>query len=117
MVFHYDDENPQREARHASMLAALQRSGTETEEMVFTESSAAKSIHENISLLDHVLAETADKLIVLDISVFTKRHLLMMLRLLDDADRWDNLLVVYTQPDEYDVSEFIPLSFGLRSFE
>lgn len=117
MCFHYDDENPQREKRHANIVSSLKDRGTEVQELIFTESRAARSIHDNIAQLERVLSDTQDKLIVLDISVFTKRHLLMMLRWLDDANRWDRLIVVYTQPEEYDVSEFIPLSFGLRSFE
>lgn len=30
---------------------------------------------------------------------------------------WDRLTVIYSEPDEYDVSEYIPLSFGLASLQ
>jgi hypothetical protein len=65
--------------------------------------------------LHELLASRKDASIVLDISVFTKRHLLMMLRWLDDESYWDRLTVVYSEPEDYDVSQYIPLSFGLAS--
>lgn len=55
--------------------------------------------------------------IVIDISVFTKRHLLMLLRWCDDMSAWDRLTIVYSEPEDYVVSEFIPLTFGLESLQ
>ena len=54
---------------------------------------------------------------MIDISVFTKRHLLMMLGWLDDSGLWERLYVVYSEPGDYLVSEFVPLSFGLKSLQ
>jgi len=70
-----------------------------------------------MKILSQVLNGHADTSVVLDISVLTKRHLLMMLRWLDDAGYWDRLCLLYTEPEDYDISEFIPLSFGLSSFQ
>jgi hypothetical protein len=67
--------------------------------------------------LKEILASRKNDAIVLDISVFTKRHLLMILRWLDDEGYWDKLCVIYTAPEDYDVSQFIPLSFGIASFQ
>ncbi|MDQ2949849.1 MAG: hypothetical protein M3Y27_28590 [Acidobacteriota bacterium] len=116
-VFHYDDDNPEREQRHQRMIASLGSSGATVQELVFTEASAVKSVHDNMELLRGFLLKANHIPIVLDMSVLTKRHLLMMLRWIDDVGFWDQLFVVYTQPETYEVSEFIPLSFGLRSFE
>lgn len=39
----------------------------------------------------------------------------MMLRWLDDHDLWDRLYITYSEPGDYVVSEYVPLSFGLKS--
>jgi hypothetical protein len=41
----------------------------------------------------------------------------MMLRWLDDEGYWDRLVVVYSSPEDYDVSQYIPLSFGISAFQ
>lgn len=116
ILFHYDDVNQRREFHHAKMVADLKRRGTTTDELQFTEASAVASLRDNMARLRHAVGAEASVPIVLDISVFTKRHLLMMLRWLDDEKLWDHLTVVYSEPEEYDVSRYIPLSFGLASF-
>jgi len=55
--------------------------------------------------------------LVIDISVFTKRHLLMLLRWCDDMSVWGRHTIVYSEPEDYVVSEFIPLTFGLESLQ
>ena len=63
------------------------------------------------------MSRSAGRGVVIDISAFTKRHLLMVLRWFDDLGLWDNLHVVYSEPGDYLVSDYIPLSFGLASFQ
>jgi hypothetical protein len=41
----------------------------------------------------------------------------MTLRWLDDEGCWDRLCVVYSEPDDYDVSQYVPLSFGLSTLQ
>jgi hypothetical protein len=116
ILFHYDDANPKREINHASMEEALKAFGSPTV-LQFTETSPVRSLHDNMEQLHDVLRSQNDASLVLDISVFTKRHLLMMLRWLDDENYWDRLTIVYSEPEDYDVSEYIPLSFGLASVQ
>ena len=117
VIFHYDDVNPKREIRHKAMTDTLHTASVTSTTFQFTESNAVKSLRENMKILKEVLVSRNSDSIVLDISVFTKRHLLMMLRWLDDEGYWDKLCVVYTAPEDYDVSQFIPLSFGIASFQ
>lgn len=117
VIFHYDDVNPKRELRHRAMTSALQALSVSPTDLQFTESNSVKSLHDNMAKLRVILARLGDAAIVLDMSVFTKRHLLMMLRWLDDEGFWDRLCIVYSEPEDYDVSEFIPLSFGLSSLQ
>jgi hypothetical protein len=115
VIFHYNDPNPKREKNHRAMVNDLQALSIEPIEVEFTETNAVKSLHDNMRKLSQILETQEHVSIVFDISVFTRRHLLMMLRWLDDAGYWDRLTIVYSEPANYDVSQFIPLSFGLSS--
>lgn len=113
VLFHYDDENPKREQRHKSLLKAF--GACEPISLQFTEGDPAKSVSDNVAVLDQLLAENASRPLVLDMSVFTKRHLLMTLRWLDDRGCWERLHVIYSEPEDYVVSEHVPLSFGIAA--
>jgi len=115
ILFHYDDENIRREHNHALMEDDLRRISVTPKVLPFTERSAVASLRNNMAQLGVLLESNGPVAIVLDISVFTKRHLLMVLRWLDDAGLWDRLTVVYSEPEDYDVSLYVPLSFGLSS--
>ena len=117
IIFHYDDVNPKRETNHKAMEGDLQTCGIGVRCLPFTETDAVRSLHDNMDELRNLLQHHHNAPVVLDISVFTKRHLLMMLRWLDDGGAWERLILLYTEPDDYDVSAFIPLSFGLSSLE
>ena len=115
VLFHYDDDNPIREHHHAEMELALEDLCIPTVALPFTEGSCVRSMRDNMHALRQLLADHVDAPVVVDISVFTKRHLLLLLRWLDDEGLWDNVVVVYSEPDDYDVADHLPLSFGLAS--
>jgi hypothetical protein len=117
VLFHYDDDNPKREEHHEAMESSLRSIGARVTDLKFTEQNPVISLGKNMSRLRDILGQSDDAAIVLDISVFTKRHLLMMLRWLDDEGIWKRLAIVYTEPEGYQVSRFVPLSFGLASFQ
>ena len=117
VLFHYDDENPIREQNHRRMESAFRKTGCQLTALRFTETDAVASLRDNLQKLREAVDRCDSRAIVIDISVFTKRHLLMMLRWLDDSGLWDRLYVVYSEPDDYLVSEFVPLSFGLKSLQ
>lgn len=117
LLFHYDDDNPRREKNHQFLVSNLRKRGVVTQDLTFTELSASLSLSRNIRFLLSAINDASIENIVIDISVLTKRHLFMMLQWIDDFGFWDRLTIVYTEPEEYDVSEFIPLSFGLRSIQ
>lgn len=117
ILFHYDDPNPGRERNHRHLTAAFQSVAGRVSDLRFTETNPVASLRANMTVLVHAADLDRSGPIVLDISVFTRRHLLMMLRWLDDRDLWDRLVVVYSEPDDYVVSRHIPLSFGLKSLQ
>jgi len=113
VLFHYDDENPKREERHRTLVETLSSASCQLVSLPFAEHDAATSLQKNVQALDAALSNNGESPIVLDISVLTKRHLLMTLRWLDDRSCWDRLWIVYSEPGDYVVSPYIPLSFGL----
>ena len=116
-MFHYDDENPLREENHREMVSDFRKTGQRLTVLEFTETDAVASLRDNLGELRRAVDECGRRAVVIDVSVFTKRHLLMMLRWLDDSGLWDKLYVVYSEPEDYVVSEFVPLSFGLKSLQ
>ena len=117
VLFHYDDYNPIREVNHDHMKSAFRKMVSRLTVLQFTEADAVSSLRDNMRSLRHAIDRSDYRAVVMDISVFTKRHLLMMLRWIDDCDVWDRLYVVYSAPDDYLVSQHIPLSFGLASLQ
>ena len=113
ILFQYDDENPGREIRHKTLVQTFTSKTCQPISLPFVERDPASSLQDNMRTLDIALSNTGTDPVLLDISVFTKRHLLMTLRWLDDRDCWDRLWIIYSEPGDYLVSQYIPLSFGL----
>lgn len=116
LLFHYDDPNPRREGNHNRMVEYLSCLDVDFEEIPYSESAPVRSLRNSLPKLKSTLGQSPEATIVLDISVLTRRHLLMLCQWLDDKEYWHRLLVVYTEPSDYDVSEHIPLSFGISSY-
>ena len=117
VFFHYDDYNPIREENHSYMEDVFRHWEARLTDLQFTEADAAGSLRDNMNKLRQATERSDNGAIVIDISVFTKRHLLMMLRWLDDIGAWSRLYVVYSEPSDYLVSKYVPLSFGLSSLQ
>lgn len=115
VLFHYDDPNPIRERNHRYMASVFQKAASRLTVLQFTEADAVSSLRGNMPCLRRAIGNADCEAVVIDISVFTKRHLLMMLRWLDDCGLWSKLYITYSEPNDYLVSEYVPLSFGLRS--
>lgn len=116
LLFHYDDANPRREKNHAELLR-LYDASSRVVEIPFTEGRAVDSFRRSRRQIIDALEEFRSKSILLDVSVFTRRHLLMLLQWLDDAGLWKNLWVLYSEPEDYEVSSYVPLSFGVSQVE
>ena len=116
VVFHYDDPNPRREENHKLLNETL-GTACRVVEVPFTEMSAVASFHKQRETLSQIIAESTGCPLVVDISVFTKRHLLMLLRWLDDCNCWPRLWILYTEPEEYEIEGHLPLSFGVSCIE
>jgi hypothetical protein len=56
----------------------------------------------------------AGGIITVDVSTFTKRHLLLLLKSLDGLGMWDSLRLLYTEPKEYVTDLYLQMSTGVR---
>ena len=117
VLFRYDDDNAVRDENQRWMESAFRTTGAPLTVLPFTEADAVESLRGNMEKLRGAVDRSAGRGVVIDISVFTKRHLLMTLRCLDDLGLWDGLHVVYSEPGDYLVSDYVPLSFGLASLQ
>ncbi len=117
ILFHYDDHNPKRESRHKTVQNHFENRGARVSSLPFTERDAAKSLQQNVDTMAKFCLRDSGIPIVVDISVLTKRHLLMLMRWLDDQGLWERLYILYSEPGEYLVSKHIPLSFGLSTIQ
>lgn len=117
ILFHYTDDNPQRERRHTQLLADIKATDLPSHDLRYTKSHPAASLREAIPILRDKFEQFPSASIVLDISVMTRQHFLMLCQWIIDAEYWDRLVIVYSEPSQYDVSTYMPLSSGLRSVE
>ena len=117
VLFHYTDDNAQRERRHAELLASIKASDIPSHDLPYTKSHPTASLRRAIPVLADTFTQYPNASIVLDISVMTRQHFLMLCQWLQDAEHWDRVVIVYSEPAQYDVSEYMPLSFGLQSLE
>ena len=112
LLFSYDDGDPQASAHHSAILRhLLDRAPVDQIGL----SSIVDSSDRRSSALSRCLIEHGDNPVVVDVSVLSKKHLLVLMRWLDDYDKWGQLWIVYNEPTEYEIDANIPLSFGISS--
>ena len=117
VLFHYKDDNAQREHRRAELLSSVKASGLPSHELPYAKSHPAACLREAIPVLADTFKQYPSASIILDISVMTRQHCLMLCQWLEDAGYWDRLVIVYSEPSQYDVSEYMPQLFGIKSLE
>ena len=108
----YDDFSEARQSNVAAMTECLQGRGPLSIVEV-SEENPSRSIG---ALLTQVrsLVSSSDARVTLDVSTFTKRHLLLLLHALDDAGLWKSLRLLYTEPKDYVVDMYLPMSMGIK---
>lgn len=112
----YSGDNPRRDDQLARVKDVFQGRSLAHVITECDEAFPAKCLKSQIDALSLLCGATPLPLVI-DISVFTKRNLLMLWQWLDDLNAWDRVTVVYSEPDKYVVSKYIPLTFGLESLQ
>lgn len=116
VLFHYDDDNPRRERNHVELRKALS-SCRQIVEIPLSERDIADSLRQSRDSLAVMTNGSEPRPVVVDVSVLTKRHLLLLLRWFDDHGLWNRLWIVYSEPHEYEIDGHLPLSFGISRVE
>ena len=78
-----------------------------------SEGNPSRSIGELLTEVRSLVSYSNAK-VTLDVSTFTKRHLLLLLHALDDAGLWESLRLLYTEPKDYVVDMYLPMSMGIK---
>lgn len=113
VILAYQDSNIRGLEHHAKIVSALERKCA-VDELSLTCLDGG-SATESRDRLRSLLVESSGAQVVLDASVLSKKHLLLLLRLLDDYGLWDRLWIAYSEPEDYEIDGRLPLSFGLSS--
>lgn len=116
ILFHYADSNAVGE-RHCETLVSLLGLSREDAVVPFQENHVVSNFDAHKVGLRAILDDHGANSIVIDVSVLTKRHLLLLLRWLDDCGFWDRLWIVYSEPEGYEIEGNLPLSFGVSSVQ
>ena len=107
----YDDFSEVRQTNVRAMTETLQRHGP-LSIVEASEQNPSRSIAELMTEVRSIASKSYVR-VTLDVSTFTKRHLLMLLHDLDDAGLWDSLRILYTEPKDYVVDMYVPMSTGI----
>lgn len=111
-LFIYDDLNEARQHNVKAMTESLQRHGP----LSIVEASEENPLRSIAELMTQVrsLALKSEARVTLDVSTFTKRHLMLLLHALDDTGMWESLRLLYTEPKDYGVDMYLPMTTGIR---
>ncbi len=108
----YDDFSEARRTNVKTMTESLKAHGP-LSVLDASEENPSRSIAELLTQVRAIVSRSGAR-VTLDISTFTKRHLLLLLHGLDDAGIWDSLRILYTEPKEYVVDMYVPMSMGIK---
>jgi hypothetical protein len=112
-LFYYDSPNAEREKNMAKMKEMLGKKG-QIIEVPTEEYNPTPAINSFYNLVKEKLRKSGgDVILNLDITTFTKIHLMLILKTIDDLEIWENLRIFYTEPRDYNVDLYLPMSKGL----
>lgn len=114
VVFAYSEPNERREQLLALMKQKLSKHGPYPKVLRCSRDTPTTAVHEFAITIAPELRESGAR-ILLDISTFTRRHLLIFLQAIDHLQMWDQLSIFYTEPDEYSTDVSSPMSIGVRN--
>jgi len=115
-LFVYDEPDEKREIHLHEMKQRLNAHGNMTI-ISASEGDPAPSVATLGNYLRGLTLKKENCVITMDISTFTKRHLLLLLNLFDRLGYWNSLRVMYTEPGNYVTNLYLPMSFGVKAIE
>lgn len=112
-TFVYNNPNKERDIYLNEMREILKNAGPYYEISTSKENPISE-IHQLIKSLNDLKLSSSNSVITIDITTFTKRHLLFILRAIDDIGLWSSIRLLYSEPEDYITDIYLPMSTGIR---
>ncbi|MCK5615428.1 hypothetical protein KAR91_76905 [Candidatus Pacearchaeota archaeon] len=112
-VFVYENPNTQRDVYLNEMREILKKAGS-FDEISTSKDEPISAIHQLKQTLNSVKSSPINGVITIDITTFTKRHLLFLLRSIDDMGLCPSIRLLYSEPEDYVTDLYLPMSTGIR---
>jgi len=111
-IFIYNKPDPKREEHTRIIFDILSKKGP-FEPIPASETDPLLSIKFLIQELKSILIVHKKITLSIDITTFTKKHLLLLLNYLDKNDLFNSTRIFYTEPKTYTTNLYLPMSFGI----
>lgn len=115
-ILFYDQPDPRRDTHLKEMRRILRKYGR-FEEIPTSEEDPVDSISTIKKSLRSLNMDKRDSVITVDITAIAKPSILLLLRAIDDLKLWEALRLLYTEPREYVVDMYMPLSIGMKQIK
>ena len=113
LILKYSHKNEKREENLREMQDILNKVGP-IEELLIDEESTMPMMNEIIQKIEKQIRGSESPGITIDVSTLIKWHILILLNMLDKKGLFHRCRFLYTEPKEYIIDLFQPLSFGIK---
>jgi hypothetical protein len=114
-VFVYQDPSQKRAENLQKLKEILELRKTLVREIQTSEGDPIPAIGVLYQDIKEISKKNVNLEIDLDITTFTKRHLLLLFKAIDDLELWDKTRIFYTEPRDYVADLYLPMSRGLKT--
>jgi len=111
-IFIYDKPDKERE-KHTQKITEILKDKGLFETIIASESDPILSIKNLIRELKTIQLTSNKLTISIDITTFTKKHLMLLLNYFDKNNLFDITRIFYSEPKKYTANLYLPMSFGI----
>jgi len=112
-LFVYDGPNSQRDIHLKKMRKILGKAGP-FDVISTSKNNPFSAVNHFKEALNELKLTVRKSVITIDITTFTKRHILFLLRAIDDLNLWPSIRLLYSEPEDYVTDLYLPMSTGIR---
>lgn len=115
-IFKYTDQDEKTRGNLSKIKDKLSKIGS-FKEIESSEDCPSHSISELTKDINKLNLNPDNGVITIDITTFTKRHVLLLLQAIDNLGLWKLVRLLYTEPEDYNTERSIPMSFGIKQID